>query len=996
MVFFMVLLAFMGVRSYMNLGQSEDPDFTFKLMVVKAYLPGATLEETTRQLTDRLEKKLQEAQELDYVKSYTKPGETTIFVRLLTGADRARVPDTWYQVRKKIGDIRHELPAETVGPFFNDEFGDTYGLIYAFTSQGFSHIELKDVLESVRSELLTLPDVAKVDMIGAQPERIYVEFSPRRLAGLGISREQIAAAIQARNQLVPSGTLDNGREVISIETDGRFLAPEDIARIEIVSSDGTLRLGDIASVRRTTADPAEELFRYNGKDAVALGIVMREGGNMVDLGRQVRGRMTELAPDIPAGIAVHLAADQPDVVTREIRGFTRALAEAVAIVLALSFITLGARAGTVVAFSIPFVLALVFVAMDLLGIDLHRISLGSLVIALGLLVDDAMITVESMVSRLEHGWPIERSATFAYESTAIPMLTGTIVTVIGFIPVGLSRSEAGEYCFAIFAVVALALMFSWFVAVLCAPLIGVSVLRSGMHSRRSPFGPLKNWFCRALAWVMRHPWISTAATLAAFAGSVALLPLIPQHFFPPSARPELLVDISLRDSASISQTARTVGRLEKVLAADEDVKFWSSYIGRGAVRFYMPLDEQLPNPQFAQLVIIAKDLPARDRLQRRLQGLLENEYPEAASRVSTLEMGPPAGWPVSYRVSARDPRQAEKAARQVAALMAGTAGLTNINFNWTDTGRRLQVRVRQHDAERVGLTSAQIAQVLYSTYTGVRVTQVRQGIHLVDVVMRADPEGRSDVDSIGTLDIPLPKGGSVPLKTVADIGYTQDYPLIWRRNRIPTVTVQADVAPGFVPEMISMSLREPLDKLGKSLAAGIRIEEGGIIEESGKAQGATFATMPLMIVLMLVTLMLQLQSFRLLVLVLYVAPLGLIGVASALLASGQYLGYVALLGIVSLIGMIVRNAVILVHQAELEIEKGHDRWTALENAARIRARPIMLTAVAAILGMVPIAPTLFWGPMAYSIMGGLTAATILTLFALPAAYVLVYRLRPPA
>ncbi|MDO5537764.1 MAG: efflux RND transporter permease subunit, partial [Desulfovibrionaceae bacterium] len=657
MVFFMILIFGAGVGSYFRLGQNEDPNFTIQTMVVKAYLPGASMEETTRQLTDRLEKKLQETPNLEYLKSYTTPGETTIFVTLMPSTQAEDVPDCWYQVRKKMTDLAPELPAETLGPYFNDEFGDVYGIIYAFTADGFTHRELKDHVEEIRRELLRVQDVAKITTIGDQEEKYYVEFSPHTLATMGISRSAIIAAVTRQNALTPSGVVDTGEERISVETTGRFDSLEDLAGVTIYAGDRRVRLSDIAKVTRGYADPPSTLFRYNGTDAIGLGVSMRNGGDVLQLEKNMAKAMEQIIANLPLGIEAHLVSNQPSVVRMAVHDFMKTLFEAVVIVLVLSFLSLGLRAGAVVAFSIPFVLALTFVGMYLMNIDLQRVSLGALIISLGLLVDDAMITIESMVSRLERGWKLKEAACYAYTATAFPMLTGTLVTICGFIPIGLTRSMAGEYCFSLFAVVAMSLLFSWFVAVLFAPPLGMKVLYEGYRPKDVGSKKLQRFFELMLMAAIRHPKKTVAVTVAVFALSIAGMQTVPVQFFPQSERPELLVDMMQRQGQSITSTDRISKRVDEWLAADPDVDHWSSYVGRGAIRFYLPLDEQLPNNSFAQTVVITSGTEARARVQERLRAKFAEEFPEVLARVTPMEMGPPVGWPLGYRVSGKDPRQ---------------------------------------------------------------------------------------------------------------------------------------------------------------------------------------------------------------------------------------------------------------------------------------------------------------------------------------------------
>lgn len=999
--FFMILIAVAGIRSYLNLGRNEDPPFTVKTMVVQAMLPGASVEETTHELTDRIEKKLQETPYFDYIKSYTTAGKTTILVNILGSTPKAQVSDVWYQVRKKVDDIKPFLPPTTVGPFFDDEFGDTFGIIYAFTANGFSHRELKDYVETVRDELLHVPDVAKIQTLGAQDEKIYVDLSSRHLARLGINGAMIAAALQTQNALVPSGMIDTGTEQIRVQPTGQFNSVADVANVTLYAGNHKIRLGDIATITRGYADPPQTLFRVNGQDAVGLALSMSKGGNVLELEKNITAKMAALHAHMPVGIEVNLVANQPKVVKDAVGDFTEALFEAIAIVLGISFLSLGGRAGTVVAFCIPFVLAVVFTCMEILGIDLQRVSLGALIIALGLLVDDAMITVESMVSKLEEGWSLPRAATFAYTSTAFPMLTGTLVTVAGFVPVGFAHSIAGEYTFSLFAVVGLALVVSWFVAVLVAPLIGVTILRAqpekaGTTHQNPQQGRIMATFERFLLATMRHPRNTVLLSVAALVAALAFSPLISKQFFPASDRPELLVNLSLRQGASIKATSDVSRKLDALLRNDPDIDHWSSYVGRGAIRFYLSLDEQLPNDFFTQTVIVAKSAQARERLRKRLDTQLSHNMPDIVHGLFPLELGPPVGWPVQYRVSGRDPDKVRHYAQDVAQLMAASGNLHLINFDWGDPARKLRIDVRQEEARRLGLSTAAIALAINSTVTGMTATQVRDSIYLVDVILRAQAQERLSIESLRNLDIRLPNDLTVPLSSVATLSYDEEYPLIWRRNRLPTMTIQAQLRSGVQADSAVSALAGTIATFNAHLPPGYQVTVGGTVEEAAKAQNSVIAVMPVMLLIMMAVLMIQLQSFKRLALVLSVAPFGLIGVVIALLVTGNPIGFIALLGLVALVGMIIRNSVILVHQIEIEQQDGKSEWDAVVAATLIRFRPIMLTAVAAILGMVPIASSVFWGPMADVIMGGLAVATVLTLIFLPSLYVLWFHVKEPA
>ena len=995
--FLLAIILAAGLFSYKRLGRNEDPAFTIKTMVVQAGWPGATVEETLKQVTDRIEKKLQETPGLDFIRSYTTAGRTTVFVNLLGSIKSRDVPETWYQVRKKMDDIRSTLPAGVIGPGFNDEFGDTYGIIYAFTSDGFTQRQLRDYVESVRSKLLHVADVSKIDIFGAQDEKIFIEFSTSQLAGLKLDRQALINALRAQNTVTPAGVVQATAEKILLQVSGGFRSEEDIRRVNFVVNGQIFRLSDIAKVSRGYSDPPQPMFRFNGASAIGLGVSMRAGGDVLALGQHVEAQMRTILAGLPIGIEPHLVADQPRVVEAAVDDFMEALLEAIAIVLGVSFLSLGMRAGAVVACSIPLVLAAVFVVMEISDIDLQRVSLGALIIALGLLVDDAMITVEMMVTKLEEGLDHVKAATFAYTSTAFPMLTGTLVTVAGFVPIGFAKSQAGEYTFSIFAVVAIALLASWIVAVIFAPLIGVSLLPAVMkHKDHAEPGAIMRRYRALLTGAMRARWLTICAALGLLLLSILAMQLVPQQFFPSSDRPELLVDLALPRSASIYASDRTASRFESLLQGDADIERWSTYVGEGAVRFYLPLNVQLPQDSFSQTVIVTKSLEARERVRARLNNALTNSFPEVVARISALELGPPVGWPLQYRVSGPDPQRVSTIAYQMATLVATDARTESINFDWIEPMRTLRIKVNQDEARLLGVSSQALAQSLNAVISGVTVTQIRDDIYLIDVVTRANAEERVSPSMLKTLEIPLPNGKTVPLLQVASVEYSLDWPLIWRRDRLATITVQSDLTDGVLPATVIAALKDKVDAVNAKLPQGYQVVAGGSVEESAKSLASVGAVLPIAGLLMLVILMFQLQSVSRLFIVLSVAPFGLIGVVLALLLAHKPLGFVALLGVIALIGMIVRNSVILVDQIETEIKQGRAPWTAVIEASSHRFRPILLTAAAAIFGMIPIAPTVFWGPMAYAIMGGLAVATALTLVFLPALYVACFRIREEA
>ena len=886
---------------------------------------------TTRlqQVTERLERKLQETRGLDYLRSYTSPGITTIFVNLKGSTKASEVPDIWYQVRKNIGDIRHTLPAGVVGPGFNDDFGDTYGLIYGFTADGFTHRELRDYVEEIRSRLLQVPDVSKIEILGAQDEQIFVEFSTQQLAGLGIDRAALIAALQAQNAVSPAGSLQTGNEKLLIRVSGAFRSENDILDVNFLSNGRLIRLRDIAEVRRALADPPQPMFRVNGKPAIGLAIAMRDGGDILALGRNVKKAIDESVADLPLGIDATLVSDQPVVVKTAIGEFMESLWQAIAIIMAVSVVSLGIRPGAVVALSIPLTMAIIFPIMELLGIDLQRISLGALIIALGLLVDDAMTTVDVMTSRLAAGDSKEQSATFAYKTLAFPMLTGSFVTAAGFVPIGFARSAAGEYTFSIFAVVSIALIVSWFVAVLFAPLMGVWLLKKPETKEPAQQSMILRIFRTILVGAMRMRWLTIALTLACFTASLLALPYVPRQFFPASDRPELVVDLTLPQNASIYASDQAAAKLDAILKDDPDVASWSTYVGRGAIRFYLPLNVQLANDFFSQAVVVAKNVAARERLHARLEKTLAEQLPSVVARVSPLELGPPVGWPVQYRVSGPDLAEVRTIALRLGQVMGTDANVRLVNFDWMEPARKVRIQIDQDQARLLGLSSQALAEVLNTVMTGTPVTQVRDDIYLVNVITRAQDEQRVSLSTLRALQLPLPNGRTVPLSQVASFDFEQEFPLIWRRQRVPTLTVQADIASGATPEAAVRSLAPAVEKLNASLPKGYRIEVGGTVEESAQSQASVFAKVPLMLFLMLLFLMAQLHSFSRLALVLSIVPMGLIGIVTALLIFGRPLGFVAILGILALMGMIARNAVILIEQIETERAEGRQTWDAV-------------------------------------------------------------------
>lgn len=992
--YLMFVALLMGIFSYFNLGREEDPSFTIKTMVIQTRWPGATQDETLYQVTDRIEKKLEELDSLDYTKSYTRPGESTVYVYLRDTTKAEDIPQIWYQVRKKIQDIRGQFPAGIQGPGFNDEFGDVFGSIYAFTADGLTLRQLRDYVEQARAEVRDVPNIGKIEFIGTQDEVLYLNFSTRKLAALGIDQRQVMQALQAQNAVTPAGVIEAGPERISVRTSGQFASEKDLQTVNLKINDRFFRLADIAAIERGYVDPPSPMFRYNGQTAIGLAIGMKAGGNVQAFGAALKKRMDQVTQDLPIGVGVHTVSDQAVVVKKAVGGFTSALFEAVVIVLAVSFVSLGMRAGLVVACSIPLVLAMVFVFMEYSGITMQRISLGALIIALGLLVDDAMITVEVMVTRLEMGDSKEQAATFAYTSTAFPMLTGTLVTVAGFVPIGLNASSAGEYTFTLFAVIAVALLVSWVVAVFFAPVLGVHILSSSkVKAHEAKPGRVARAFEGGLLWCMRHRWLTIIGTILLFALALFSMRFVQNQFFPASDRPEILVDLNLPQNASIEETRKVVDRFEARLKDDPDLVHWSTYIGQGAVRFYLPLDQQLQNPYYAQLVIVSKGLEERQGMIERLQKILHEEFVGIGTNVQSLEMGPPVGRPIQYRVSGTSIDEVRKHAIDLATLLNQNRNIGEMIYDWNEPGKVLRVDIAQDKARQLGLSSEDVANVMNSIVSGVQITQVNDSIYLIDVVARAEDSERGSPDTLQNLQILTSNGTSIPLLSFATVRYELEQPLVWRRDRKPTITIKASVNGDIQPTDLVAQLKPKIDEFASKLPVGYEVATGGTVEESGKAQGPIAKVIPLMLFLMATFLMIQLHSVQKLFLVISVAPLGLIGVVLALVPTGTPMGFVAILGILALAGIIIRNSVILVTQIDEFEAQGYAPWDAVVEATNHRRRPILLTAAAASLGMIPIAREVFWGPMAYAMIGGIISATLLTLLFLPALYVAWYKIK---
>ena len=996
-LFLIIATSLAGAHSYLALGRAEDPSFTIKTMIVQVAWPGATAEDVQRLVAEPLEKRLQELPQLDYVRTYSRPGAAVLTVQLKDRVRGREAGDTWYQVRKRLNDSRSELPQGVVGPFFNDEYGDVYSAVYMLTGEGVTRADLKRYAEIMRTGLLRVKDVSKVALVGDVPERIFVEISHRKLATLGIAPQVIFDAIARQNAIVAAGAIDTPADRIEVRVTGAFKGVEALRAVPIEAGGQTFRLDDIATVTRAFEDPPSSFVTHKGKPALGVAVAMAENANVLELGERLKAAVAELRQAIPLGVEIEQIADQPKVVADSVGEFLTSFAEALAIVLVVSFISLGWRTGIVVALSVPLVLAVVFVVMQSLGMNLDRITLGALIIALGLLVDDAIIAIEMMVVKMEQGFDRMKAAAFAWDSTAFPMLTGTLVTAAGFLPVGFAQSTAGEYAGNIFSVVALALVVSWLVAVIFTPYLGVKLLpdfgarRAHAQAHEGHDAIYDTRLYRGLrgvvTWSLRRRFLVIGTTLGAFLAAGAGMGFVQQQFFPTSSRPELFIEVRMPEGTSIEATAASARKAEQLLKNDPDVATYTTYVGQGSPRFFLALNPVLPNSSFALTVIMTKSAEARERLKAKLEAAVASGHvPEARVRIDRLNFGPPVGFPVQFRVVGTDAAKVRDIAGQVREIMRSEPNAVDVQLEWNEQVKNIALAVDQDRARALGLNTQDIAQTLQTLLSGVAVSEYREGTELIRVVVRAAREERVDPARIGDLTVLTRGGRAVPLAQVAQISYGFEEPILWRRNRDLVLTVRADVAPGVQAPTVTNAILPKLANIKASLPPGYRIDTGGAIEESAKANEALFRIFPVMFLVMLTLLMIQLQSFSKLFLVFSTAPLGLIGAVAALLAFNQPFGFVALLGVIALAGMIMRNTVILVDQIDHDLADGRSAWDAIVESTVRRARPVVLTALAAILAMIPLSRSVFWGPMAVSMMGGLLVATVLTLVFLPALY----------
>lgn len=994
--YLMIISMLAGAFAYMNIGREEDPNFTIKTMVITAALPGATVQETLDQVTDRIEKKLLEVDELDFTKSVTWPGQTIVYVNLLPTTRGADIDRIWQQVRNMMGDIRGQFPPEFAGFQFNDNFGEVFGNIYAFTSDGFSPREVRDLVEDIRRDVQQLDDAGNVIIFGDRKEVIYLDFSPEKMAAIGVNQQQVQATLAAQNAIVPSGVIEAGDERILVRVGGQFLSAKSLEDVNLRVGERFFRLTDVATIRHGYKDPVSELFRFNGQEAIGLGVGMRAGANILTFGAELDEVLGQAASRLPIGIEVHKVSDQPVIVEEAVGHFTKALIEAVAIVMVVSFIAVGFRAGLVVALAVPLTLGITFVIMDYTGFTLQRISLGALIIALGLLVDDAMIAIETMITRLEVGDSRREAASYAWRTIAFPMLTGTLITVAGFIPIGLNKSAAGEFTFSLFVVIAVSLLVSWIVAVLFSPLLGATILPKNLSHKHKGPGFAQRGFEKLLGWAMHVRWVTLVVTMSCFGASIYGMQFVEQQFFPNSDRHEILINMTLAQNASIEETTEQVLRMETVLKEREDVLHWSSYIGRSAPRFLLTSEPKAPSANIAQFVILTPSLQARNALRSELQGIAKAEFSGMDVLVKLLDIGPPVGRPVQYRLSGPDINRVRDLGREMAAVVASDARLENIALDWNAPARVIQVDILQDKARQLDLTATDIAAALNVVYDGSRATMLRDETYLIDIIARGSKEAAQSLDTLFNLQLNTPGGATIPLSSIAEFHFKTEQPVVNQRNRMPTITVEAAVATKDQPATIVNELAAKMQAFEQDLPRGYWVEVGGAVEKSAESQGPIAAVAPLMILIIITLVMVQMQSFRIALIVLSVAPLGLTGVVAALLLAKAPMGFVAILGILALSGILIRNSIILVDRIEAMKAEGLPVWDAVFQATAARARPIVLTAAAASLALIPISSQIFWGPMAFALMGGIIVGTLITLIFVPALYLVVFGVKRDA
>jgi multidrug efflux pump len=996
-LFLIIAIGVAGALGFGKLGQLEDPKFSVPSMTAIVIWPGATAQQMQDELLNRMEKKFEQLDHFEKVVTYARQGYAGMTITLKGGTSHEDQREAWYQARKKFGDIKLELPDGVIGPIFNDEYGDVTGLLYAVKGDGVSQWELSDIAEDVKRRLLKVPMVKKVDIYGKQVKKVYVEFSHQRLAALGITPVMIAESLRNQNSVLASGQVDTKGDRVMVRVTGQFKSLDDIRNVPIAVGGRVIKLGDFTTITQGYEDPPQYTVRHNGQQVLMLGVVMTDDGNIVQLGKSLETAVAKVQSELPYGVELERVADQPTVVSESIWEFERSLLEALAIVLAVSLLSLGWRTGIVVGLSVPIVLAVVLLVMLAMGWNLERVSLGSLIIALGLLVDDGIIAVEMMVVKMEEGWDRVKAAAFSYSSTAMPRLTGALITAAAFMPVGLSKSTTGEYAGGIFWIVGTAVVFSWIVSGVITPYLAVKMLPNFAKHGHGGGDPYQTPFYRRLRglidFAIERRWLVIGVTAAALALAIVGAKFVPQQFFPNSDRPELIVELRLKEGASFAATTEQVKKMEGILAKEKDVKFFTAYTGAGQPRFYLALNPELPNPGYAAFIVMTKDIKARERVRLRLMAMVNDEFPGVWVRVTRLELGPPVGFPVQFRVVGPDTQKVRDIARQVEAVVASSPKVRDVQLDWNDPVRTMRVVIDQDKARTLGLAPADVALVTQTVMNGATLSQLREREDLIDIVARAVPSERLDLDTLKDVNLYTREGTVVPLSQVARVRYELEEPVLWRRSRDMAITVRADVSDGEQGVSVTQEIRPHLKDIEAKLPFGYRIDVGGAVEESDKANAALAAVFPLMLVTILTILMLQLQSFSKMFMVFLTAPLGLIGVVAALLVFQAPLGFVAILGVTALSGMIMRNSVILVDQVREEMALGLDPWNAVLEAAVHRTRPVMLTAAATVLAMVPLARSVFWGPMAIAIMGGLTVATVLTIFFVPALYAAWFKVK---
>ncbi|WP_336938507.1 efflux RND transporter permease subunit [Acinetobacter modestus] len=1020
-LYFMLLLGIVGIMSYSKLSQSEDPPFTFKVMVVQTYWPGATAKEVSTLVTDRIEKELMTTGQYDRIMAYSRPGESLVTFVAKDSLPSSQIPDVWYNVRKKVNDVRSQLPSGVQGPFFNDEFGDTFGNIYVLTGKDFDYAVMKEYADRLQLQLQRVKDVSKVNLVGLQDQKIWIELSNTKAVQLGVPVTAIQEAIQKQNDMAGAGFFETGTDRIQIRVSGHLHSVDDLKKMPLLVGDKTIQLGDVAEVYRGFSEPAQPRMRFMGENGIGIAVSMRKGGDIIALGKNLETEFTSLQKSLPLGMKLKKVSDQPVAVQRSIQEFLKVLAEAVIIVLLVSFFSLGFRTGLVVALSIPLVLAMTFAGMSLFDVGLHKISLGALILALGLLVDDAIIAVEMMAIKMEQGYSRLKAAGFAWQTTAFPMLTGTLITAAGFLPIATAQSGTGEYTRSIFQVVTIALIVSWIAAVLFVPYLGEKLLpdftkqnqqaawylRLWASLRKQPapvveshnqhHDPYQSKFYQSFRHIVEicitYRKTVIAITVGIFVLSVAMFKLVPQQFFPPSNRAEILVDLKLEEGASLTATEQAVHKVEQFLSKQKGIDNYVAYVGTGSPRFYLPLDQQLPQASFAQFVVLASSLDDRDEIRRSLDKQIKQLLPQVRTRVSLLENGPPVGYPLQYRVSGEDLSTVRQWAQKVAKVLSEDPNTTNVHLDWGEPSKIIAIEIDQDRARQMGVSSVDLANFLNASVTGAVMNQYREKRELIEIRLRGDKSERVEVASLASLAVPTTKGTTVPLAQIAKIESRFEEGLIWHRNRLPTITVRADIRTNLQPATVVQQLADKMQALRADLPNGYLVEVGGTVEESAKGQNSVNAGMPLFLAVVMTLLMIQLRSMSRATIVLLTAPLGLIGVVAFLLLFNKPFGFVAMLGTIALSGMIMRNSLILIDQIEQDIQAGHTPWDAVIGATMRRFRPIVLTALAAVLAMIPLSRSIFFGPMAVAIMGGLIVATLLTLFFLPALYAAWFRVK---